>query len=181
MLILKDGSGLHPEAQAVGPSLLRALQMPQKAAFKRHLLNSVELQSLRSKGGLYLGQVPTVKVDFARLDRVVARIIRGLYWHHFNDRIPADCEVVAWSEHGLANVTPDTVQDLQSVIGVLIAKDEHRIGRDVFRYWYGTTEVRYGTVWLFEFYGDVKWLGLTMPTHLLPMPDSASARVRQNH
>ena len=42
----------------------------------------------------------------------------------------------------------------------------------MYRCWLGTTEVRYGTVWLLEFYGDVKFLALTMPTHLLPMPDA---------
>ncbi|MBN1152968.1 MAG: hypothetical protein JXA58_07145 [Dehalococcoidia bacterium] len=172
MVVLKDGAGLHPEARAITGSVFRALQMPKKAAYRKYILNAVQLQSLRSKGGLYLGRVPTVDIDLARLDRVAARVIRGLYWHHLHDRLPADCLVVAWSESGLVSMDADALEQVSSMVGRLRSGDQHQLGRGVLQYWYATAEVQYASVWLLEFYGDVRFLGLTIPPQQLSMSNT---------
>lgn len=174
MVVLKDGSGLHPEARAITGSVLRALQMPKKAAYSKYILSALQLKSLRSKGGLYLGRVPTVDVDLARLDRVVARVVRGLYWHHFAERLPTDCQVVAWSESGLVAMDAEALGQVSSMVGRLRSGDQHQLGRGVLGYWYGTAEVQYASVWLLEFYGDVRFLGLTIPAHQLSISNESA-------
>lgn len=162
MLVLKEGSSRHSEAKAVSDSVVRGLQKPRKAGFRRTVLSSLQVRPLHSKGGVYLGRVPVFDVDLGRLDHVVARLTRGLYWHHFGERLPTDCEVVAWSETGLSDVGSDALDQIRAISSTLLAGEEHRLARDVLRYWYGATEVRDGTVWLFEFYGDVRFLGVTI-------------------
>ncbi len=171
MLVLKEGLSRHSEAQAISGSVLRGLRKPRKAGFRRTVLNSLQVRPLHSKGGVYLGRLPVVDVDLGRLDHVVARLTRGLYWHHFGERLPTDCEVVAWSETGLSNIGSHALVRVRAVANALLGGMEHRLARDVLRYWYATTEVQDGTVWLFEFYGDLRFLGVTIPKGASEVPD----------
>ena len=76
MLVMKAGSGEHPEIKALGPSVMRALAKPEKVGLRRHLQKSIQLEDLRSKAGLYLGRVPVMDVNLQRLDRAQRHLIR---------------------------------------------------------------------------------------------------------
>jgi hypothetical protein len=167
MLVMKAGSGEHPEIKALGPSVMRALSRPEKVGLRKHLQKSIQLEDLRSKAGLYLGRVPVMDVNLQRLDRVIARVTRGLYWHHFGERLRTDCAVAVFSESGLSALGVDEWAQVHGITGSLLASEEHRIGRDGVRYWYSMTEVPQAGAWLFEFFKDVRFLALTMPKSAL--------------
>lgn len=44
--------------------------------------------------GLYLGRHMTIKVDHPRLERVVEKIVRGLYYYEYGNPLPANTEVM---------------------------------------------------------------------------------------
>ena len=96
-MVFKDEAGSHPEAVGIRSSVFRALQMPEKSGFARDLVQGIREVRVKTPAGLYLGPRLAFGVDLSRLDRVVARITQGLYWHHLGSRIPDGFEVVVFS------------------------------------------------------------------------------------
>lgn len=165
VLVLKDKAGNHPEALAVRDSVFRGLAKPRKIRFTRRLLAGVRDVSIRTEAGLHLGRSAAFDVDLTRLDRVVARVTRGLYWHHHNHvRLPHDHEVVTWSEEGLRGIARQAAQRMRRVlIEPVLANPPDLIGRGVLRYWHAASDREHVTGWLLEFYGDVRFLAFTVP------------------
>jgi hypothetical protein len=165
MLVLKERSGDHPEAMALRASVFRGLAMPAKTGFRRRLLRAMRWVALRSRAGLHLGDAPAFDVDLARLDRVVARVIRGLYWHHHDRvRLPFGCEVLVWAETGLQALSTSDLRALrEDLIRPCLAGPAYTVGRGVLRYWYARSDTTHVTGWILEFYGDVRFIGATRP------------------
>jgi hypothetical protein len=169
MMVFKDRAGSHPEAVAIRASVFRGLAMPKKTKFTHRILGSMRHVALRTPAGLHIGRAPGFEVDLVRLDCVVARVTRGLYWHHHDHRrLPDDHEVAVWSEDGLRGITLADAQHLRSTLVDPVLRNPARsIGRDVLRYWYASGDREHVTGWLLEFYGDVRFVAFTIPSTLV--------------
>lgn len=44
--------------------------------------------NIKSPGGIYLHQATGIKMDSARINRVIIKVTKGLYYYHFQKRIP---------------------------------------------------------------------------------------------
>jgi 5-methylcytosine-specific restriction endonuclease McrA len=166
MMVFKDRAGSHPEAVAIRASVFRGLAMPKKTRFTQRILGSMRPVALRTPAGLHVGRTRGFNVDLARLDRVVARITRGLYWpHHNHVRLPDDHEVAVWSEDGLRDIAhADALQLRSTLVDPILHNPARSIGREVLRYWYASGDREHVTGWLFEFYGDVRFVAFTVPS-----------------
>lgn len=168
MMVLKDRAGSHPEAVAIRDSAFRGLAKPKKTKFTRRILGSIRQVTIRTPTGLHVGKAPGFDVDLVRLDRVVARVTRGLFWHHHDHvRLPDDHEVVVWSEDGLRGITPaDVLQFRSTLIDPILNNPARSIGRDVLHYRYAYGDREHVTGWLLEFYGDVRFIAFTVSSTL---------------
>lgn len=168
MMVLKDRAGSHPEAVAIRESVFRGLAKPKKTRFTRRILGSMRHVALRTPAGLHVGKSSGFDVDLARLDRVVARITRGLYWHHHGHvRLPNDHEVTVWPEDGLRRINSSDALHLRStLVDPILNNPACSIGRDVLRYWYASGDRKHVTGWVLEFYGDVRFVAFTVPKTL---------------
>jgi hypothetical protein len=168
VMVLKDRAASHTEAVAVRDSVFRGLAKPQKTKFKRRILGNMRQLTIRTFAGLYVGNALGINVDLIRLDRVVERVTRGLYWHHHDHvRLPDDHEVIVWSEDGLRGITPADVLQLRStLIDPILNNPARSIGRDVLHYRYAYGDREHVTGWLLEFYGDVRFIAFTVPKTL---------------
>jgi hypothetical protein len=63
-----------------------------KAVLKKMVLGATPVERY-SPGGIYLGLGYAVPVTPEAHRRVLNRIVRGLYWHHFEDRLGDDTHV----------------------------------------------------------------------------------------
>lgn len=146
--------------------------MPRKRRFTRRILNSTRQASVQTHGGLYVRTALTYDVDLTRLESVVVRVTRALYWYHHNHvRLPDDCEVKAWSEDGLRGMAAAEVLNLQeTIVTPLFNNPVHSVGRGVLRYRYASGGREHVTAWLLEFYGDVKFLAITFPSAAVRAP-----------
>jgi hypothetical protein len=165
MMVLKERAGNHPEAEAIRESVFRGLSMPQKRRFKQKILGGIRQVALRSPAGLHLGKALSYEVDLIRIKRVVERITRGLYWHHYDHaRLPDDCSIMVWPEDGFRKMPPEEIQQLRNkIVDPILNNPVHSIGRDVLRYYYTSGDLDHVTGWLYEFFGDVRFLAFTGP------------------
>ncbi len=162
VMVFKDEAGSHPEAVGIRSSVFRGLQMPEKRGFARDLVQGIREVRAKTPAGLHLGRRFAFDVDLSRLDRVVARITRGLYWHHRRIRIPDGFEVVVFSEDGLRDLdTTERERIRREIVTPVLKNPCHSIGRGVMRYWYASiSQQPHALAWLYEFYDDVKFLAL---------------------
>jgi len=123
--------------KVMGSSLARSQKLRQ---YIRSCLIDVEI---RSPGGLYVGVAPGLTFDKERVDRVIQRIVRGLFHHHYRSRLPADLEFLVLVDPKGKRAFPD----------VLAQAPKCRIGDGVFAYArkIGKEDPRY-SMWWFLFY-----------------------------
>jgi hypothetical protein len=74
-------------------------------------------------------------VDLGRLDKVVARIIKGIFYAERGARLPTDYRVVNYSVDGLRRVPAPVGRQLQAWIEQLIEQEPKHIGGPQFVYW----------------------------------------------
>jgi len=140
------GSCDSPESLAV----LKQRILPKvggKPALAISILNTVEKVDVYSEGGIYLGKAPTIKIDWPRIQNVINRIVRGLYWKHENERLPANSIVTD------CFYKPKLSEAHQGVISQLPL---YQIGNgNVFSYSYLIDEAdRSHSFWYLMFYDD---------------------------
>lgn len=166
IMVLKDRAGNHPEAAAIRESVFRGLAMPEKDRFARRLVAGIRKVNIRTPAGLHAGRATAFDVDLVRLDRVVGRVTRGLYWHHHDHvRLPSDHEVVVWSEEGLRDLSQRDATELRrTLVGPILQNPTRAVGRGVLTYRYAPGDRLHVTGWLLEFFGDVRFVAFTVPT-----------------
>jgi|SRR5579875_3323309 len=115
---------------------------PNAESIRRILRTSMKDFEVRSPSGLYLGKAPAVFLDARRTLRVAARIILGLWWHHYRIRPEPSIRIYAgrlWRLEGM-----------EQILG---ACQKASIGGDVFAYAHGVPpEDAHQSVWFLQFY-----------------------------
>ncbi len=151
-------------ASAAWPTAFRGLSKPRKTGMKMAFLDAVRgAVELTVSGPIF--EPASYEVDLARLDRVMARTIRGLHWHHRGHRLPDDYEVTVWCLDGVPE--GDSAQSLRSIVERVVMAEPHKLGGgDVFEYRIqraagGPPDA---AVWLLSVYQSTHFLGLTLPS-----------------
>jgi hypothetical protein len=163
VLALKRGAGDHPEASAVVGSVLRGLA--RQRPFSRRFFEGVREVPRMTPAGLYAGRGLAYDVNLQRLDRVVGRVVRALYWeNHDHVRLPDECDVSVWSEEGLRGLgLPEAAQLKATILQPVLRNPAREIGRGALRYWFAAGDRPHLTAWMLEFYADVRFLAFTIP------------------
>jgi hypothetical protein len=98
------------------------------------------------------------------LDRVMARTVKGLYFHHFGAPIPAGYDVAAFSFAGLRNVDQPLRGNIIDTLTALTSQPPHRMGDRVFLYWYQMPpEHEVVSAWLLLLYLKLPFLCIIGP------------------
>lgn len=166
VVILRQDIGDHPEFKRLWPTVYKSLERRKNHGFTNSLLQGMANVDVTSPGGLYLGRLPTYHVDLIRLDRVAARIAKGLFYHEFGQRLPDDYDVVSYNESGVAG-NPASTQALQVMCAKLITFPRKTIGADAFSYWFARAyDNPNASAWLMTFFKRVPFVCLTLPKEL---------------
>jgi hypothetical protein len=155
VLMLRDGVERHPQAAQLREQVLESLAREKAQRFARSLYRDMSLVHVSGPLGLYLGQRVAIDVKLPRIRRVLNRIVRGLFHHERNERLPGDCLVDSWVDTAL----PD-----RRIMALLESQSPKTIGDGVFSYRsIFTDDGRYGSAWQFVFYEAVPVVSLTVP------------------
>jgi hypothetical protein len=172
VLTLKESTYQHPAVQGNLAAVLRAFQKPAKMKFARAFFRQVRPYDLRTPAGLCLGTRWGFDVDLSRLDRAITRVVRGLYYHERHDPLPILAGVRAWSEDGLRDLHANTVAALRrSVLRPLSSVEPRVFGTPpTFEYRHQfCRDMAHASAWLLQFYGDVRFLCITLPPAVDPI------------
>jgi hypothetical protein len=166
VLALKETAGDHPDAKGVRESVLRSLARPQSRRFSRYFLNRTARVNVHTPAGLYVGKRLSYDVDLERLDRVAARVVKGLFYALKGKRIPQEYMVVAHCEDGLQNLSAADQETLrQTVVIPVLSGTQGTVANNVMKYWVAFEPTNeYVSAWILEFYLNVRFLVFVIPT-----------------
>lgn len=147
-LVAMMDRGSHPVAERVlTGSMDRNLKKSKRAASE--LLKGLRLLPRMTPSGIMTGAGLGFQIDIVRINRVIEKIVRGIYYHKSRKRFPATHEVRVFVGNGFWE------QEGFQHLFATMSGAEHQ-GDDVFtcRYVRDNTD-RDTTAWLFVFYGKI--------------------------
>jgi hypothetical protein len=154
-----------PEVQGINEAVLKGLGRPQARGFLNSVFRSLTSVELRTPAGIYLGKAPGFNVNLARLNRVVRRIVTGLFYRERDTRLPDGYVAFAYAEDGLRELDKAKRDQLRTWCARAQARPGWSIGGSVFSYWFTPgDDDPFTSVWAFVFYQRVNFIGLTAPT-----------------
>lgn len=170
--------GDHPEVQRNMDAVLRSVVRPEQRKYWDGILGGAQLRDVLSPSGLYVGQRPAYDVNVGRLDRVVARIVKGLFYHEFNRRLPETHEVAAYFEEGFGCVDSTTMANVLRLCSNVTAEVPTERGANVFRFWYKAAEDSPDTsLWVLQFYGTLGFMAVVGEKTRMRGPGAGAAPV----
>ena len=158
-LAIRNDTATHPAAQEVLPRIIRSFQKPQKRGWTKKFFQSIQEFEAVTPAGIYLGKGATYDVDLTRLNRVAARVIKGLFYHHKHFALPKTYTVSAFSESSLTG-PPDKVKLWLEMFASLASEPSIEIGKGIFAYWFRFFSVDdISSAWLLLFYNKAFFIG----------------------
>jgi hypothetical protein len=126
------------------------LGTPEKIRFAKRMISDIDPEN----GDLEL--------DRSRLDRVIQRVIRGLFWLHQRRPLPTQAEMRIWFTS--FDDAPMNDMGLESLLDVLRQQPLHQIGKGIFSYRYVfVSDQTVFSAWYLRFYEKNEVLGIVVP------------------
>ena len=144
-----------PEAMAL--SLRKIEEMgtdPKKRGYGWTTYKSVRTVEVHTDAGIYIGDAGARELDLDRMRRTIEKCGRGFYFHHFQERIPDDCEVTT-QHHQL--LEPEVKEELLSRFA---GRSLQNIGNGAFVYTFMRVQDDPRSLWLLEFYGRHSFIAI---------------------
>jgi len=165
MLNFHDTAGDHPDARQVRDTVFRGLNRFENTGLRHKIANTIRVVNVFSPNGLFIGRRLAYDVDLTRLDRVVRRTLTGLYYTEMGYRLPDGYVANVFSEDGLRDMSANTIEQMKrELIGPALANVPRTIGNNVIRYWFAlASDKPHVSGWVFQFYGCVNFVGITLP------------------
>lgn len=157
------GAHSHPAADRAWETAFRGLQRPPAAGFKGAFYKTIRYMNVVGGKGEHLGRVLTYEASGPRQGRVIARVIRGLYYHETGHVLP-DHHVLAWPFNFLAQkelgerVTYDLALRMANFARTNPAMV---LGDGVLQYW--CHPLGSYLAWWLVFFGGMPFFGLVFP------------------
>lgn len=122
---------------------------------RRKIGSGFSHRHVATPSGVYLGRRMALQFDERRFDRVVQKIVRGLYYFEYGDALPADTEVMT--------LFLSTKARFETAVAYA-----HQLGWGK-RQWPGIFEYRcsrvpgtpQGSMWLMRFYGNTHFWAIS--------------------
>lgn len=169
-LCLSDHTADERNATVGRNAAMRSLQREEARGFAKMFLSRTFPAEVYSAEGIYLGKRLAFTVDFERIHKVVAKIIRGLFYEESGRTLPQDYSVSADTNDTLEKMDVDFLRDLKNtIISPLLSTQERIIGDGAFRYRYSIPDDGdgYVSVWALTFFGTMPFLCICGPENYI--------------
>ena len=134
MIALSANGQGEGDLKPLSDASIRSLLRPESAGFRKAIMDGLQETFVEGAEGI-LKSATVGTVDLSRFDRVVARIIKGVFYSERGVRLPSDYRVVNYSVQGLTKIPIKAGKVLQSNIECLIERDPRHVGGPQFLYW----------------------------------------------
>ena len=142
-------------------SLMRAIERPEARGMASAISESLYRADLITDAGLYAGTVDVYRLDQDRLERVVERIGRALFWHHSGRALSPDVNTWATAAWGFPKIPPAAQAGFAEAAAKL-PRPLYELAGGAFKYggiWGDSDQ----SAWMMEFHRGVGYVVRTGP------------------
>lgn len=135
----------------------------------KRIFSMMDLVDLMSPGGIILDtktKVTIQKEEKERIDRVVTKYAKGLFYHHFGQPMPKDHSI------RITILPGKLLSEKAEVLSIVKTIPPVRKFLDVFAYGYATVPETKNVVWLMSFYGKMSLLVMTVDQEVVERNES---------
>ena len=159
-----DVSESHPEAKKIWTvKVLASFLRPEGSGFRDLIRDSLIEVDHYSKGGILLGKRIAYRILMPRINRVIDRIIRGLYWSETKNILPASTGTNILMDPDIGDIEKKTNKEI-AFIEFLANLQETIIGNDIFSFRYHLfNDTPFASIWILIFYKSVPFICSTGP------------------
>ncbi len=158
-----DNLQADPRTERVTASVLRSLTKPSKKGFAKMMGDSLTIAELFTSSGLFVGTRPGIKVDSDRIEKVLVRILRGLFYHEFRVPVPVDHKASATFDQYGERVLP--------ILNKARFPPARQAADGMFRWTYiKVSDQPWASLWIGSFYDKVFFAGIVGPPALGTQP-----------
>ncbi len=156
----------HQEAQSLMGAYRRSLQRPSATGLGISTLRNLRRFPLITETGIYYGQGTELRYDFNRISKVLTRIMKGLFYHEFQEVFPSDYLIEVYST-GTMNLRPEGINAGLEFIRHIKPENKRTIGEDVFSYGWGIADDDpNATYWYLGFFQALPFFVVTVPPNM---------------
>lgn len=149
-----EGADEHPSFEKAADKVISSIKKPEAKSYRNRVLSSIEDVEVYSESDIFLGIKPGMKLEWIRIEGVLQRIVRGLFFLKNEKLIPDD--------HELIIKIPD--EKLGNEINKFPFKPIANICDGTFRYWlYEPNDGKSSSLWLMSFCNSIWVLGYIRP------------------
>ncbi len=149
----------NPDALPASLRAIEHLSRPEATGFRSTFLNTLYAAELVTSSGLFLRRGFAYDVSFVRLNRVAARITRGLYCFERNTLMPSDYIATARALDGFQT---EAIEELQPFLSFVSREPRHSIGRGFSYKFASITDDSSSALLLFTVYDATSFLGMVL-------------------
>lgn len=144
--------------------LFRSFANPKQSKFNISFAKSISIKRIFTPSGLYLGREPVYFAEYDRMNKILDKIIRGLYYYSTKKILTNDYSIKSFGEEYLihsSSAVRDNVR--KTIIEPLKYSTIHEIGRNTFKYKYKLTESdKKEGAWILNFYSKINYLCIVL-------------------
>jgi len=162
IIVLSARTHRDEALEQVTSRTVRSLVRAEASGFREGILTGLREMFAQNERGVF---VPATfgRVDLTRLDRVITRIIKGLFYAENSYRLPDDYKVVNYSAAGLTQVPEGIALTLAANVSATMETSMKLVGGPQFAFWsqYESADPRHSS-WVIAMYRTHSFVGWTV-------------------
>jgi hypothetical protein len=163
MIVMREDAHQHPAAKQAWQTAYRGLKRNSRKGLAVKLLGDLQQVIKYSEGGTYIGQRSIFKIDYPRVEAVLTKTIRGLFWSVVGHPLPESHQVQVYVLEAFDDLFWKD-EKLTRWLQIGIAQEPHVIGDNIFSYRYKfSVDDQDTSIWVMEFYGYYPVIAFTVP------------------
>jgi len=153
----------NPFVKELNKTVPRRFDRPESQGYFNYLHARMGEENVKTTSGIYLGIKATFLVDLSRINRVLERMVRGLYRHCFGKKLTAGLDAEVYPQEYFLSLEPQHKENFRAIFQNKLANEQWSVVvPDGFDYKYKALPNPAHTVWMFRFYSKYYGFGITL-------------------
>jgi len=166
ILVFREDSGSTPSGEVLWETVRRSLHRPQARRFTQALANAMFDKEIQTPNGILLGSAPAIQIKRKRINRVITRVTRGLYFKHFGHTMPVSDTLLIYSDDIVDKFPPAVSDMLGELVTITTSQPHHIFGDNVFEYCYCRVDHDSTcSAWAMRFFSSVYYFVVNVPSN----------------
>jgi len=162
----------HPAASTIIAKALRSTA--QSRGFRRLFTRTLEEAPIVTHSGLYVEDGARFEADMPRINRVLERVVRGLYFKKIGTPLPLSHRVFTMADEMLEQTNNRLRTDILRAWAPHTQQEPEVFGNEAFLFFWRADTATNQSCWLLVFFSRVIFYGITIPPGSSPLLSSPS-------